>query len=205
MKQFDYNKYLKNNPLLKEDAPPKAVPPPPPGGPKNAPPRAATPPKTGTPPPAISASKITQKASKFVGDNKMFVDKMKATIGTDSKILAGIMVSIANTIIRDKKLPSNPNMNKAIQYLNSTAGEKTTSTPPPPPGKSKQEIPKAPPPPPPSVKEDVNEESVRMFKSDNPEGDQLVLSFLKGIAKKYDYPLAQAVLFVKERIKKLGY
>ena len=135
MQQFDYNKYKKNNPLLQEDTPPKVATPPPPGGPKNAPPRAATPPKTGTPP-ATSTSKIAQKASKFVGDNKMFVDKMKATIGTDSKILAGIMVSIANTIIRDKKLPPNPNMNKAIQYLNSTAGEKTASTPPPPPGKS---------------------------------------------------------------------
>jgi hypothetical protein len=53
--------------------------------------------------------------------------------------------------------------------------------------------------------ENVNEESVRMFKSDNPEGDKLVLQFLKGIAKKFDYPVQQAALFVKERIKKLGY
>jgi hypothetical protein len=41
--------------------------------------------------------------------------------------------------------------------------------------------------------------------SDNPEGDALVLRFLKGIAKKFDYPVAQAALFVKDRIKKLGY
>jgi len=51
----------------------------------------------------------------------------------------------------------------------------------------------------------MNEESVRMFKSDNPEGDTLVLRFLQGIAKKFDYPVAQAALFVKDRIKKLGY
>jgi len=53
--------------------------------------------------------------------------------------------------------------------------------------------------------QNVSEESVRMFKSDNPEGDQLVLRFLKGIAQKFDYPVSQAALFVKERIKKLGY
>jgi hypothetical protein len=52
---------------------------------------------------------------------------------------------------------------------------------------------------------ELSEESVRMFKSDNPEGDKLVLQFLKGIAKKFDYPVSQAALFVKERIKKLGY
>ena len=43
------------------------------------------------------------------------------------------------------------------------------------------------------------------LKSNNPEGDALVLRFLKGIAKKFDYPVAQAAIFVKERIKKLGY
>ena len=53
--------------------------------------------------------------------------------------------------------------------------------------------------------QNVSEESVRMFKSDNPEGDQLVLRFLKGIAQKFNYPVSQAALFVKERIKKLGY
>jgi hypothetical protein len=52
---------------------------------------------------------------------------------------------------------------------------------------------------------ELSEESVRMFKSDNPEGDQLVLRFLKGIAQKFDYPVSQAAMFVKERIKKLGY
>ena len=44
-----------------------------------------------------------------------------------------------------------------------------------------------------------------VLKSDNPEGDALVLRFLKGIAKKFDYPVGQAALFVKERLKKLGY
>jgi hypothetical protein len=41
--------------------------------------------------------------------------------------------------------------------------------------------------------------------SDNPEGDQLVLRFLQGIAKKFNYPVSHAAMFVKERIKKLGY
>ena len=41
--------------------------------------------------------------------------------------------------------------------------------------------------------------------SNNPEGDTLVLRFLQGIAKKFDYPVYQAALFVKDRIKKLGY
>jgi hypothetical protein len=53
--------------------------------------------------------------------------------------------------------------------------------------------------------EDLKEESVRMFKSDNPEGDKLVLGFLKRIAKDFNYPVSQAAMFVKERIKKLGY
>jgi hypothetical protein len=39
----------------------------------------------------------------------------------------------------------------------------------------------------------------------NPEGDKMVLDFLKKVAKEYDYPVAHAVLFVKETIKKLGY
>ena len=39
----------------------------------------------------------------------------------------------------------------------------------------------------------------------NPEGDKLVLRFLKGIAKKYDYSVEDAVRFVQERMKKLGY
>jgi len=41
--------------------------------------------------------------------------------------------------------------------------------------------------------------------SNNPEGDKLVLRFLQGIAKKFDYPVSHAAMFVKERIKKLGY
>jgi hypothetical protein len=39
----------------------------------------------------------------------------------------------------------------------------------------------------------------------NPEGDKLVLRFLQGIAKKFDYPVAQAAQFVKERMRNLGY
>ncbi|MFZ9219875.1 MAG: hypothetical protein ACO22Y_00065 [Sediminibacterium sp.] len=39
----------------------------------------------------------------------------------------------------------------------------------------------------------------------NPEGDQMVLRFLKGIAKKFDYPVSHAAIFVKERLKSLGY
>ena len=55
---------------------------------------------------------------------------------------------------------------------------------------------------------DSNEMNEAMFtsaNSNNPEGDTLVLRFLQGIAKKFDYPVAQAALFVKDRIKKLGY
>jgi hypothetical protein len=44
-----------------------------------------------------------------------------------------------------------------------------------------------------------------ILKSDNPEGDALVLRFLQGIAKKFEYPVSHAAMFVKERIKKLGY
>lgn len=44
-----------------------------------------------------------------------------------------------------------------------------------------------------------------VLKSDNPEGDALVLRFLQGIAKKFEYPVSHAAMFVKERIKKLGY
>lgn len=52
---------------------------------------------------------------------------------------------------------------------------------------------------------DLDEESVRMFKSDNPEGDKLVLAFLKHITKEFDIPMKDAVLFVRERLNKLGY
>ena len=58
----------------------------------------------------------------------------------------------------------------------------------------------------PSVDSDeMNETIFTSANSNNPEGDALVLRFLQGIAKKFDYPVAQAALFVKERIKKLGY
>jgi hypothetical protein len=52
---------------------------------------------------------------------------------------------------------------------------------------------------------DVNEAMFTSANSNNPEGDKLVLRFLQGIAKKFDYPVAQAALFVKDRIKRLGY
>lgn len=39
----------------------------------------------------------------------------------------------------------------------------------------------------------------------NPEGDALVLRFLQGVAKKFDYPVAKAAIFVKDTIKSLGY
>jgi hypothetical protein len=48
-------------------------------------------------------------------------------------------------------------------------------------------------------------------RSDNPEGDQMVMDFLNMIAKEFDYPpekgnpLAQAADFVKGRLKKLEY
>jgi len=39
----------------------------------------------------------------------------------------------------------------------------------------------------------------------NPEGDKLVLRFLQGVAKRFDYPVAKAAIFVKDTIKSLGY
>ncbi len=39
----------------------------------------------------------------------------------------------------------------------------------------------------------------------NPEGDALVLRFLQGVAKKFNYPVSQAAVFVKNTIKSLGY
>jgi hypothetical protein len=44
-----------------------------------------------------------------------------------------------------------------------------------------------------------------MNEQSNPEGDKLVLRFLQGVAKKFDYPVSQAAIFVKDTIKKLGY
>lgn len=57
-----------------------------------------------------------------------------------------------------------------------------------------------------SVNEAIDAKSFGgILKSDNPEGDALVLRFLQGIAKKFEYPVSHAAMFVKERIKKLGY
>lgn len=52
---------------------------------------------------------------------------------------------------------------------------------------------------------EIDEAMFTSANSNNPEGDKLVLRFLQGIAKKFDYPVGQAAIFVKERIKKLGY
>jgi len=52
---------------------------------------------------------------------------------------------------------------------------------------------------------DYSRRRAGLSESDNPEGDQLVVRFLKGIAKKFDYPVSQAATFVKERLKNLGY
>jgi hypothetical protein len=49
------------------------------------------------------------------------------------------------------------------------------------------------------------DDTYEINEASNPEGDKLVLRFLQGIAKKFDYPVAQAALFVKERMKSLGY
>ena len=43
------------------------------------------------------------------------------------------------------------------------------------------------------------------FGGKNPEGDKLVLRFLQGVAKKFNYPVAKAAIFVKNTIKSLGY
>lgn len=43
------------------------------------------------------------------------------------------------------------------------------------------------------------------FGGKNPEGDALVLRFLQGVAKKFNYPVAKAAIFVKDTIKSLGY
>jgi len=53
--------------------------------------------------------------------------------------------------------------------------------------------------------DEMNEAMFTSANSNNPEGDKLVLRFLQGIAKKFNYPVGQAAIFVKERIKKLGY
>jgi hypothetical protein len=53
-----------------------------------------------------------------------------------------------------------------------------------------------------SINKDINTES---FGGKNPEGDKLVLRFLQGVAKKFDYPVSQAAIFVKDTIKSLGY
>lgn len=39
----------------------------------------------------------------------------------------------------------------------------------------------------------------------NPEGDKMVMSFLKRVASQFDYGVPEAATFVKSTIKKLGY
>jgi hypothetical protein len=111
MKPFDYNKYRKNNLLLKEDTPPKLGTPPPP--------------KTATPPPS-QVSKVGAKTSKFVADNKTFIEKMKAVVGSDIKVLASIMKTIMNTVVTDKKIPLSSDAKKVIDFLNSVAAQNTS-------------------------------------------------------------------------------
>jgi hypothetical protein len=105
MEQFDYNKYRKNNLLLKED----------------------TPPKLGTPPPS-QVSKVGAKTSKFVADNKTFIEKMKAVVGSDIKVLASIMKTIMNTVVTDKKIPLSSDAKKVIDFLNSVAAQNTSQS-----------------------------------------------------------------------------
>jgi len=56
------------------------------------------------------------------------------------------------------------------------------------------------------VKKGITEKSTEeALGGKNPEGDALVLRFLQGVAKKFDYPVAKAAIFVKDTIKSLGY
>jgi len=57
--------------------------------------------------------------------------------------------------------------------------------------------------------EELDSEDLEDFKEaiggKNPEGDKLVLRFLQGVSKKFNYPVSQAATFVKNTIKSLGY
>ena len=53
--------------------------------------------------------------------------------------------------------------------------------------------------------DEMNEAMFTSANSNNPEGDKLVLRFLQGVAKKFNYPVGQAAMFVKNTIKSLGY
>ena len=56
------------------------------------------------------------------------------------------------------------------------------------------------------VKKGITEKSTEeALGGENKEGDALVLRFLQGVAKKFDYPVAKAAIFVKNTIKSLGY
>jgi hypothetical protein len=44
-----------------------------------------------------------------------------------------------------------------------------------------------------------------LYEASNPEGDKLVSRFIQGIAKKFDYGVKDAAMFVKETLKRLGY
>ena len=49
------------------------------------------------------------------------------------------------------------------------------------------------------------DDTYKMNEASNPEGDKLVMRFLQGIAKKFDYGVNDAAMFVKETLKRLGY
>jgi hypothetical protein len=154
MEQFDYNKYRKNNLLLKED----------------------TPPKLGTPPPS-QVSKVGAKTSKFVADNKTFIEKMKAVVGSDIKVLASIMKTIMNTVVTDKKIPLSSDAKKVIDFLNSVAAQNTSPS---------------------NVKENFNEATMKEFTYDQqaeedaesfvstPRGNSFVISLKSFISRPYE-------------------
>ena len=57
----------------------------------------------------------------------------------------------------------------------------------------------------PSMSEGKEKEEDSLNEASNPEGDKLVSRFIQGIAKKFDYGVKDAAMFVKETLKRLGY
>ena len=57
----------------------------------------------------------------------------------------------------------------------------------------------------PSMSEGKEKEEEALNEASNPEGDKLVSRFIQGIAKKFDYGVKDAAMFVKETLKRLGY
>lgn len=46
---------------------------------------------------------------------------------------------------------------------------------------------------------------MRIKEASNPEGDKMVMNFLKKVAREFDHGIPEAAAFVKDTIKKLGY